>query len=179
MAATPSIDRHLYAATLPASLAVEEYDQDIVSLTATEEPGYFAVNFSPGAEYYTLHYQGPGIPWSRLVQVGVAESSRCNHPSASLTGIVEVDVLLQGNENLNRTLSEYMQPVMTQTTLMSDGYGGSEKDISRHLMIFVCRAQYARDHATQYRYVWSEKVSRPLQGVRRDFVPSKSRLRSR
>lgn len=76
MAATPSIDRHLYAAALPASLAAgEEYEQNAVALTSTEEPGYFAVGFSPGAEYYALHYQGPGIPWSRLVQVGGGEPS--------------------------------------------------------------------------------------------------------
>jgi dipeptidyl aminopeptidase len=70
MAAAPSIDRHLYAAILPTSEVVADYVQDLVALTDTAQPGYYDVQFSPGAGYYVLKYNGPEVPWQRLLQTG-------------------------------------------------------------------------------------------------------------
>jgi hypothetical protein len=34
-----------------------------------------------------------------------------------------VDVPLEQNDQLNQTLAEFMKPIITRSTLMSDGYG--------------------------------------------------------
>lgn len=34
-----------------------------------------------------------------------------------------VDILLEGNGQLNDTLSEFMRPMIQRTTIASDGYG--------------------------------------------------------
>jgi hypothetical protein len=36
---------------------------------------------------------------------------------------VGVNVPLEQNEYLNQTLAEFMKPIVTRSTLMSDGYG--------------------------------------------------------
>ncbi|ORY33110.1 putative dipeptidyl-peptidase [Naematelia encephala] len=105
MAATPSIDRHLYTAFLPTSGLAEEYEQNYSALTDTAQPGYYEVSFSPGAQYYVLSYKGPDVPWQRLMEVG--EDG--------------VDLLLEGNGVLNETLAEYMAPLVQRTTLVNDG----------------------------------------------------------
>jgi hypothetical protein len=35
----------------------------------------------------------------------------------------ELDFLLEGNSKLNATLSEFVRPIVTRTTLESNGYG--------------------------------------------------------
>ncbi|WWD21310.1 hypothetical protein CI109_105794 [Kwoniella shandongensis] len=108
MAATPSIDRHLYAATLPSTVEAE-YEQQLTSITATDKspPGYYETSFSPGANYYVLSYKGPEVPWQRLVSVTEEE---------------DINVLLEGNGKLNQTLSEFVRPIISRTTIESDGF---------------------------------------------------------
>ncbi len=36
-------------------------------MTDTSEPAYYAVSFSPAGGYYTLAYQGPDIPFQKLI----------------------------------------------------------------------------------------------------------------
>ncbi|KAK8844035.1 hypothetical protein IAR55_006829 [Kwoniella newhampshirensis] len=107
MAATPSIDRHLYSASLPTSVELE-YEQKLTSLTATERSpsGYYETSFSPDAGYFVLSYKGPEVPWQRLVAVNDEQ----------------VDVLLEGNGQLNQTLAEFVRPIISRTTIDSDGY---------------------------------------------------------
>ncbi|WWC64025.1 uncharacterized protein I303_106631 [Kwoniella dejecticola CBS 10117] len=107
LAATPSIDRHLYSAKLPMSLT-EEYDQTFTALTDNSSPGYYEASFSPGAGYYVLNYRGPEVPWQRVMQTDPNEEP--------------LDVLLEGNARLNQTLSEFVRPIITRQTIESDGY---------------------------------------------------------
>ncbi|WWC91210.1 uncharacterized protein L201_006152 [Kwoniella dendrophila CBS 6074] len=107
MAATPSIDRHLYSAPLPTA-STEQYEQKLTAITDSSSPGYYEVSFSPGAGYYVLGYRGPEVPWQRLVQSDPEEEP--------------INVLLEGNAKLNQTLSEFVRPIITRQTIESDGY---------------------------------------------------------
>ena len=76
LAANPSsIERQLYSVAIPSSAEDEnekEKDQDKVeptALTDASKPSFYTVSFSPQAGFYILSYQGPGIPWQRVVQV--------------------------------------------------------------------------------------------------------------
>ncbi|KAL7423958.1 Dipeptidyl peptidase 4 [Cryptotrichosporon argae] len=106
VAAAPSIDRHVYSVTLPADGAdTTGFAPKLSALTDATVAGYHDVQFSPGAGYYVLSYRGPDVPWQRLR--GTAD---------------DVDELLEGNAQLNRTLSEFLRPIVTRTTIVSDGY---------------------------------------------------------
>ncbi|OCF39775.1 dipeptidyl aminopeptidase [Kwoniella heveanensis CBS 569] len=106
MSANPSIDRHLYSAPIPS--AEEEYEPALTALTDTSSPGYYTVSFSPGGRYYVLAYKGPEVPWQRLMETGEEED--------------RINELLEGNAKLNETLSEFVRPIITRTTIESDGY---------------------------------------------------------
>ncbi|WVQ93213.1 hypothetical protein IAU59_000277 [Kwoniella sp. CBS 9459] len=106
MSANPSIDRHLYSAPIPS--AEEEYEPALTALTDTTSPGYYTVSFSPGGRYYVLAYKGPEVPWQRLMETGQEED--------------RINELLEGNAQLNETLSEFVRPIITRTTIESDGY---------------------------------------------------------
>lgn len=41
-----------------------------------DKSGYYRANFSPGAGWYVLDYDGPGVPWQRLVKVGDPSQSQ-------------------------------------------------------------------------------------------------------
>ncbi len=69
IAAIPSIDRHLYGATLPTSTSANDYEQESpFALTRADDSGYFAVKFSPETGYYVLSYSGPDVPWTKVLQ---------------------------------------------------------------------------------------------------------------
>ena len=68
VAANPSIDRHVYSAPLPSSDNLNDYQLEITPLTDDTLPGYYDVSFSPGAGYHLLSYQGPEVPYQRLIE---------------------------------------------------------------------------------------------------------------
>lgn len=100
------------------------------ALTDSSVPGYYEVSFSPGAKYYVLSYRGPKVPWQRLLEATAIEgiSSPCQFDSwgveADRTGD-GIDILLEGNQKLNETLSEFMSPLVTRSTFEHDGIGQS------------------------------------------------------
>ena len=51
-----------------------------------------------------MQYRGPEVPWQRLIQTGQDGFSE----------------LLEGNAELNSTLSEFLRPIVTRTTIISD-----------------------------------------------------------
>lgn len=102
-AANPSIDRHLYAAAIPSS-ANADFTPDLTALTDSAHAGYYETRMSPGGAYYSLQYRGPEVPWQRLVQTGQDGFSE----------------LLEGNAELNNTLAEFLRPIVTRTTIVSD-----------------------------------------------------------
>jgi len=81
LAANPSsIERQLYSVPIPSLLSSsteddQEKDQEKdkavepTVMTDASKPAFYAVSFSPQAGFYILGYQGPGIPWQRVVQV--------------------------------------------------------------------------------------------------------------
>ncbi|RSH95247.1 hypothetical protein EHS25_000333 [Saitozyma podzolica] len=95
---------HLYSAPIPTTSA-SGYEQNYQALTDVKQPGYHDVSFSPGGGYYVLQYRGPEVPWQRVMATDK-----------------ELDFLLEGNSKLNATLSEFVRPIVTRTTLESDGY---------------------------------------------------------
>ncbi|WVO24964.1 uncharacterized protein IAS62_006346 [Cryptococcus decagattii] len=104
-AATPSIDRHIYSIPLPFSPHHNDNGGGMTALTDTASPGYFQASFSPHAGYYVLEYKGPKVPWQRLIETSSG-----------------TDMLLEGNAELNRTISEFLKPVVTRSTIDNDGY---------------------------------------------------------
>ena len=39
-------------------------------LTDINSEGYYAACFSPGSQYYSLRYEGPSIPWQKVLKIG-------------------------------------------------------------------------------------------------------------
>ncbi|CAG8541103.1 11966_t:CDS:10, partial [Acaulospora morrowiae] len=55
-----SIERHLYSVTLDG--------KNKTALTDTSSAGYYSVSFSKDSEYYNIMYQGPDIPWQKVLK---------------------------------------------------------------------------------------------------------------
>lgn len=110
-------------------------------LTDTTFPGYFQASFSPKAGYYVLGYKGPEVPWQRLIETGPGEDrefffffffpspnsspgrERTLKSTVFFTVFTGANVLLEGNAELNKTISEFLKPLVTRTTIENDGYG--------------------------------------------------------
>ncbi|KAG6917095.1 hypothetical protein DXG01_003915 [Tephrocybe rancida] len=104
-AANPSsIERHVYSTALPKDLPFKT--AEATALTDATKPSFYSTSFSPGAGYYVLNYQGPTIPWQKIVEVG---NSSFEH---SLTK----------NEWLTNVTMEYEAPTVIHSTIVSDGY---------------------------------------------------------
>lgn len=76
IAGEDGIGRQLLSVPIPATAA----DQELVGPTAltlddTAPPSHYSAAFSPQAGFYLLSYEGPGIPWQKLINI--------NDPSAS------------------------------------------------------------------------------------------------
>ncbi|CAI2164023.1 5806_t:CDS:10 [Funneliformis geosporum] len=57
-----STERHIYSVTWDG--------KNRTALTDISNEGYYSASFSPGAQYYNLRYEGPGIPWQKVLKVG-------------------------------------------------------------------------------------------------------------
>ena len=67
LAAKPSIERHVFSVAIPTSTSAKLVEPK--ALTDTAKPGYYSARFSPEAGFYVLNYFGPGIPWTRVIDV--------------------------------------------------------------------------------------------------------------
>lgn len=105
-AANPSIDRHLHSVELPDAASLAGFKPETKALTDTSQPGYYSASFSPQAGFYALSYEGPLVPWQRMVEV---------HDGG-------IDQLLEDNAALNATLAEFHRPIVNHGVLESDGY---------------------------------------------------------
>lgn len=104
-AANPSsTQRHIYSVPLPKLTTAEEVAP--TALTDTSSPGYYEASFSPEGGFYLLSYRGPHVPWQRIVHAGDDD----------------FDYVLTENPQLNETLATYELPIVTHSTLESDGY---------------------------------------------------------
>jgi len=64
-AAKPSTERHIFSVPIPTSNS--EKVAEPTPLTDVTKPGFFSTKFSPGAGFYVLDYNGPDIPWTKVV----------------------------------------------------------------------------------------------------------------
>ncbi|KAI0351315.1 dipeptidyl aminopeptidase [Trametes cingulata] len=104
-AANPSsTQRHIYAVPLPKLSGQEQAAP--TALTDTSSAGYYDADFSPQGAFYLLSYKGPHAPWQRIVHVDDAG----------------FDYVLTENPQLNDTLALYELPIVTHSTIESDGY---------------------------------------------------------
>lgn len=73
-----SIERHLYSVPLPSLVRSAPAESDAptyekvepTELTDASERAYYGVDFSPQAGFYLLSYDGPNIPWQKVVKAG-------------------------------------------------------------------------------------------------------------
>lgn len=69
-AASPtSIERNIYSVHVPTdahSAAVERPN----AVTDASVPSYYSASFSPDAGFYLLSYEGPSVPYQKLIKVG-------------------------------------------------------------------------------------------------------------
>ena len=66
-AATPSTSRHIYSIPLPTR-AKEVTLVEPIGLTNVTSPGMYKASFSPFGGFFLLSYDGPSIPWQRLIR---------------------------------------------------------------------------------------------------------------
>ncbi|CAG8482185.1 9727_t:CDS:10 [Funneliformis mosseae] len=57
-----STERHIYSVTWDGKY--------ITPITDISSEGYYSASFSPGAQYYNLLYEGPGVPWQKVLKIG-------------------------------------------------------------------------------------------------------------
>jgi len=109
-AANPSsIERSIQSIALPDDMSSSGSSTPLPAITAltdTSTPSYHDASFSPQAGFYLLNYQGPSVPWQRIVRAG--DSS--------------FDYLLTANDALNQTLGLFQEAVISRMTIESDGY---------------------------------------------------------
>jgi len=136
-AASPtSIERNIYSVHVPIdahSTAVERP----VALTDTSVASYYSASFSPNAGFYLLSYEGPDVPFQKLIKVG--DESGWNRASLALGFYSCMSCsasarLLVANTALNKTVHMYESPTVVHSTIESEGYG--EKGIRAPFMGF-------------------------------------------
>ncbi|CCM01272.1 uncharacterized protein FIBRA_03321 [Fibroporia radiculosa] len=104
-AANPhSLQRHIYSVPLPAISSSGKVEP--AALTDVSSPGVYSAQFSPKAGFYLLSYNGPQPPWQKVIDV--SGQGR--------------DFILTENPQLNDTLAQFEMPVVTRSTIDSDGY---------------------------------------------------------
>ncbi|PKS06276.1 hypothetical protein jhhlp_007024 [Lomentospora prolificans] len=94
-----SIQRHVYSVKLDGT--------DLTPVTNITEEAYYGVSFSSGAGYALLNYQGPEVPWHKVI-------STPSNPTA-------YEHVLEQNEKLHRMVKEYDLPTLHYGTIDVDG----------------------------------------------------------
>ena len=95
-----SIQRHVYSVRLDGS--------NLQPITDISKEGYYDVSFSNKAGYALLSYQGPNIPWQRIIS------------TPSITDQFEDHI--EDNRALSKLASEHELPLYVYQTVMIDGY---------------------------------------------------------
>lgn len=69
-AASPtSIERNIYSVHVPTDADSEAVERP-TALTDTSVVSYYSASFSPKAGFYSLSYEGPGVPFQKLIKIG-------------------------------------------------------------------------------------------------------------
>jgi len=94
-----STQRHVYKVNLDGS--------NLEAVTDTTKDGYYSVSFSKGAGYALLSYQGPDIPWQKVIST----------PSNTAS----YDHLVEENKELAQFAAQHELPVKIFDTVTIDG----------------------------------------------------------
>ncbi|KAJ1982080.1 Dpp4p [Dimargaris verticillata] len=112
-----SIQTHLYRVKLDGSSKMALTPPDASSLTAQgladRSNGTYEAHFSRSAHYYTLNYQGPDVPWFKIVS---ADDPKFEH-------------VLEANSDLIDHRAEYALPTTHYTTITAEGVEMNVKEI--------------------------------------------------
>ncbi|KAL0954070.1 hypothetical protein HGRIS_005220 [Hohenbuehelia grisea] len=125
LAANPSsIERHLYSVPLPTINKVETVEP--TPLTDITKQSSYGVDFSPEAGFYLLSYEGPSIPWQKVVQVDNKG----------------FEYVLTTNDALRNRTEEFEAPVVSYGVIESDKYELNFKEIRPPKMDDSGRTKY-------------------------------------
>ncbi|KAH9991150.1 dipeptidyl peptidase IV N-terminal region-domain-containing protein [Russula vinacea] len=112
-AANPSsISRNVFSVSLPLDSNLKYTDAaptpqpTPLALTDTSTLARYSASFSPGAGFYLLSYDGPNVPWQRVIK----------------TNDMSFNFVVNDNTPLNVTWSRFETPIIKHTTIESDGY---------------------------------------------------------
>jgi dipeptidyl aminopeptidase len=94
-----SIQRHVYQVKLTG--------EGLAPITDTSAEGYYAASFSTGAGYALLTYQGPGIPWQKII-------STPSNPH-------KYERTVEENQDLADRVKQYALPTKVYGTINVDG----------------------------------------------------------
>ncbi|QDS68144.1 hypothetical protein FKW77_010311 [Venturia effusa] len=95
-----SIQRHVYRVKLDGT--------GMEAITDTEIEGYYDVDFSKGGGYALLSYNGPNIPWQKVISMpGVGD---------------KYEESIEENTSLKRFASEHELPILIYSTINIDGF---------------------------------------------------------
>ncbi|KAJ3513436.1 hypothetical protein NMY22_g15040 [Coprinellus aureogranulatus] len=109
-----STERHLYSVALPKTDADLAKKAEPVALTDDTKTAYYRASFSPEAGFYLLSYDGPNVPWQKVIQVDNSTFS----------------YVLTTNEGLKNVTEQYEAPVVVYSTFKnSEGYELNVKEI--------------------------------------------------
>lgn len=134
-AASPSsIERNIFSVELPSSLnSIDDFKPEIIALTDISQHNYYNADFSPEAGFYMLSYKGPNVPWQSIFKTG--DEGPCHFfdgilrvAQFSLTfrfDLTDFVYTITENSKLNATLLEFQAPIISWSTIQSDGYGKS------------------------------------------------------
>jgi dipeptidyl aminopeptidase len=113
-AAPSSFERHVYSVPLPSAALPALSSEPVIFTSAKDggpdagELGYYSAQFSPAGGYALLNYEGPNVPWQRVLSTRNASA---------------MDYVLTDNMLLNATLRQFELPIMSHYTLENDGFG--------------------------------------------------------
>ncbi|KAI4117345.1 MAG: hypothetical protein LQ338_007566, partial [Usnochroma carphineum] len=96
-----STQRHVYSVKLDGT--------DLKSITDTSKPGYYDVSFSTGAGYALLSYQGPDIPWQKVISTPSNTNDHFDHH-------------IEDNTALAKFASQHDLPLETYSTIPLSGF---------------------------------------------------------
>lgn len=136
-AASPtSIERNIYSVHVPTDAHTPAVKRP-TALTTTPVASYYSARFSPSAGFYLLSYEGPGVPFQKLIRVGYESGSNPTSLASDshLSPVCAAsERLLVTNAALNATVQMYESPTVVHSTIESEGYG--EKDVHAPLPVF-------------------------------------------
>ncbi|TFK73733.1 dipeptidyl aminopeptidase [Pluteus cervinus] len=120
------MDRHIYSISLPVNLLDPVKPQEPTSLTDRSKLSAYSSSFSPQAGFYVLSYNGPNVPWQKVIKAGDSA----------------FDYSLTTNEKLLNATLEYEAPNIVFSTIESDGYELNVKEIRPPRMDDSGRTKY-------------------------------------